>query len=109
MHTMREHRPVGGQAELLIDAKIVAAIGKQPPHNGDLFMVFRQMGVQPHTGIFAQQPPRQPGGPGVLAVATEQVLELLASHPLPLPKAPVEGYERSPESVLLLVHLLCKA
>ena len=45
----------------------------------------------------------------MFAVTTEQVLELLAGNPLPLPEAPVEGHERSPESVLLLVHLLCKA
>jgi len=42
-------------------------------------------------------------------IAAKQSLELLTGHPLPWPQAPVEGDERSAESVLQLVHLLCKA
>ena len=43
------------------------------------------------------------------SIATKQVLELLAGNPPPLPQGSVEGHERSTESVLQLVHLLCKA
>jgi hypothetical protein len=42
-------------------------------------------------------------------VAAKQVLELLTGHPSPVPKAPVKRGERSAETVLQLVHLLCKA
>ena len=45
----------------------------------------------------------------VRTVSAEQVLELLAGHPLPHPEGPVENRERSAETVLQLVHLLCKA
>ena len=42
-------------------------------------------------------------------VAAKQALELLAGRPLPVPEGAVEGDERRTESVLKLVHLLCKA
>ena len=42
-------------------------------------------------------------------VTAEQLLELLTGHRPPLPEAPVEGDERSAETVLQLVHLLSKA
>ena len=45
----------------------------------------------------------------VRSVATEQVLELLAGNPPPLPQGSVEGHERSTKCVLQLMNLLCKA
>ena len=57
--------------------------------------------------------PDQPAGqacrPAVPTVTTEQSLELLAGYPPLVPEAPVEGGERSAETVLQLVYLLCKA
>ncbi len=55
------------------------------------------------------QPSRQACRAAVRTVSAKQVLELLAGHPPPQPQAPVEGHERSTETVLQLVHLLCKA
>ena len=57
----------------------------------------------------SHQPARQSGGSGVCSVTTKHSLELLAADPPPVPKVPVERHKRSPESVLLLVHLLRKA
>ena len=42
-------------------------------------------------------------------ITAKQSLELLAGRPPPEPQGPVERDERSPETVLRLVHLLSKA
>jgi hypothetical protein len=42
-------------------------------------------------------------------IAAKQSLELLAVRAAPKPQASVERGERSPETVLQLVHLLSKA
>ena len=55
----------------------------------------------------------EPGGESrrtaMRSITAKQALELLAGNPVLKPKAPVQGDERSPESVLHLVHLLHKA
>ena len=55
----------------------------------------------------------QPGGEScrtaMRSITAEQALELLTDHPVAGPKTPVQGNERSSESVLQLVHLLYKA
>ena len=60
-----------------------------------------------------REDPDQPAGQtrraAMRTVAAKQALELLAGHPSPVPEAPVEGDERSAETVLQLVHLLSKA
>ena len=57
----------------------------------------------------SHQPTRQLGGTDVGSAPSEQALELLTPNPLPITKGPVESHERSAESVLLFVYLLCKA
>ena len=51
----------------------------------------------------------QSGRPTVRSIAAKQALELPAGRPLPGFEGPVEGDERSTESVLQLMHLHSKA
>ncbi len=91
--------PVGGRALQRGGRRARDRQGRQIPVEADELQLRED----------SDQPARQTGWAAMLTVAAKQSLELLTGRPPRGPEGPVEGNERSAESVLQLVHLLRKA